>query len=227
MANPAFVARVRELGRLVGQKLYQAFISVGTWFQANWPAIQGGFRTFVQIMRLAFTVAGKLKSVLLTITTPLRIQFKILLAIWDKVLAAVSTGAGLLSHLPGIGDKFGGVRDAATAARETLKNPLGESGGGGLRNGKLTGKFQDRRARGGPVMPGVAYRVGERGPETFVPGMSGSIVPNGGGGPIHVHLHVGTREVAMAIIPEIQRIGKSGATQTRGRHGGNPLASFG
>jgi len=41
------------------------------------------------------------------------------------------------------------------------------------------------RASGGPVSGGSPYIVGERGPELFVPGMSGQIVPNhalGGGG---------------------------------------------
>lgn len=36
------------------------------------------------------------------------------------------------------------------------------------------------RATGGPVNAGASYMVGERGPELFVPGSSGSIVPGGG-----------------------------------------------
>ena len=38
------------------------------------------------------------------------------------------------------------------------------------------------RAGGGSVSAGQPYTVGERGPELFVPGASGAIVPNGGGG---------------------------------------------
>jgi len=34
------------------------------------------------------------------------------------------------------------------------------------------------RALGGPVAAQKAYMVGERGPEVFVPGMSGNIIPN-------------------------------------------------
>ena len=37
------------------------------------------------------------------------------------------------------------------------------------------------RAAGGPVAGSGAYLVGERGPELFMPGRSGTIVPNGGG----------------------------------------------
>ncbi|MBM7788849.1 hypothetical protein [Tenggerimyces flavus] len=48
------------------------------------------------------------------------------------------------------------------------------------------------RAHGGPVDAGVAYTVGERGPETFVPDQDGLIVPNGG------RLRLGGQGMAMA-----------------------------
>ena len=64
----------------------------------------------------------------------------------------------------GIGGLFGG--GAGGAAR----------GGGGLA-GVLVGLVGGvaGRATGGPVAPGAAYRVGERGPELFVPTSSGRI----------------------------------------------------
>ena len=46
------------------------------------------------------------------------------------------------------------------------------------------------RAAGGPVSVGSQYVVGENGPELFVPGMNGTIVPNGGGG-INVTIQAG------------------------------------
>jgi phage-related minor tail protein len=49
------------------------------------------------------------------------------------------------------------------------------------------------RANGGPVTGGSPYIVGERGPELFVPGRSGSIVPNNqlaGGGDTNVVVNV-------------------------------------
>ena len=49
------------------------------------------------------------------------------------------------------------------------------------------------RANGGPVSSGQTYMVGERGPELFVPGRSGTIVPNdkmGGGGGVNVVVNV-------------------------------------
>lgn len=48
--------------------------------------------------------------------------------------------------------------------------------------GAFSGMFGGARAEGGPVMGGRAYLVGERGPELFMPGASGQVVPNGGMG---------------------------------------------
>jgi phage-related minor tail protein len=84
---------------------------------------------------------------------------------------------------------------AAAAIRSGLNEALGgnssESGGGGG-NGLVNAGVQllsallgsPGRATGGPVSPGRAYVVGERGPELFVPTSSGSIAANGvsGGG---------------------------------------------
>ena len=47
---------------------------------------------------------------------------------------------------------------------------------GGLPGG--FGKFFGGRAAGGPVKAGGSYMVGERGPEMFTPGVSGTITPN-------------------------------------------------
>ena len=52
---------------------------------------------------------------------------------------------------------------------------------GGLGFG-LPGGIIPGRQFGGPVTRGRPYIVGEAGPELFVPGQSGNIVPNGGGG---------------------------------------------
>lgn len=46
--------------------------------------------------------------------------------------------------------------------------------------------FAQLRADGGPVNAGQPYVVGERGPELFVPGQSGSIVPNGAMGGVSI-----------------------------------------
>ena len=53
------------------------------------------------------------------------------------------------------------------------------TGGGGKAPGSGTIASAPGRAAGGPVSAGSAYTVGERGPETFVPSVNGTIVPNG------------------------------------------------
>jgi hypothetical protein len=70
--------------------------------------------------------------------------------------------------------------------------PLGAGGGMVGKFGTLGPNFGiPQRAKGGPVMGGSPYIVGERGPELFVPGSSGTIIPNnkmGGGVSIVVNV---------------------------------------
>ena len=72
-------------------------------------------------------------------------------------------------------------------------------------------------------MPGVAYTVGERGKETFVPNSAGNIVPNGGGGG-DVVINLDGREIARVALSHMQRAGNSTAASRRGRYGGQKLA---
>ena len=58
----------------------------------------------------------------------------------------------------------------------------GQGGGGGLLSLVTSLLGAPGRATGGPVSPGRAYVVGERGPELFVPTASGSVAAAGGGG---------------------------------------------
>jgi len=73
---------------------------------------------------------------------------------------------------------------------KTVTDPLIE---GILDSVDLKSLFGGARAAGGPVGGGKAYLVGERGPELFVPGGSGQIIPNGAGGggqPIQVNMTI-------------------------------------
>lgn len=80
---------------------------------------------------------------------------------------------------------------AAAALRDGIGAVLGRGSSGGI-VGLLGGMVggQPGRATGGPVSPGRAYLVGERGPELFVPTSSGSVAAGPGGG---------VREVRVAI----------------------------
>lgn len=107
-----------------------------------------------------------------------------------------------LDKLPGIA--YGAGARAAANLRAgwggTVNLGVTVSGGG-------TGLA--RRAAGGPVHAGVPYIVGEHRPEVFVPSQNGTILPSVGGGnrPIHVHFHVGKRELAHEIFNELDAIG--------------------
>ena len=73
---------------------------------------------------------------------------------------------------------FGVINDILQQLiRSQVLNLLGGIGFGG--GGGLAGLFGGFRQFGGPVRAGLPYVVGETGPELFVPGQNGQIVPNG------------------------------------------------
>lgn len=94
-------------------------------------------------------------------------------------------------------------------------------GAGGNIAGSLIGGIGDiisppKRADGGPVNRGRAYLVGERGPEIFVPGASGAIVPNGAGGSLTLNVNVtgaaifdpygqAAQQIAGMLLPGLRR----------------------
>jgi phage-related minor tail protein len=85
---------------------------------------------------------------------------------------------------------------AAAAIRNGVGAMAGGAGSGGLLSlattaiGALLGA--PGRATGGPVSPGRAYMVGERGPELFVPAASGQVLSgaNGAGRDVRVSITI-------------------------------------
>lgn len=61
-----------------------------------------------------------------------------------------------------------------------------------------------KRAKGGPVLQGGSYIVGEKGPELFTPSTSGMITPNhmmpGGGGGVVINNHIDARGATQELI---------------------------
>jgi hypothetical protein len=95
------------------------------------------------------------------------------------------------------GRKLGDVLDglakdiARIFLRKQVTEPLGNMASqffGSMDLSSIFSGFGGARAGGGPVAGGTAYLVGEQGPELFVPGSSGGIIPNGalGGGGVNV-----------------------------------------
>ena len=113
------------------------------------------------------------------------------------------------------------------------KSDAAKDFGGGSPSPKAApGRFpMGRRAAGGPVSGGNVYLVGEQGPEVFVPGMNGSIMPNGGGGSnIEGAIYRGVSEGTKTGIKDGLRefffsgIGRLAGGYTNGAIG--PIAAF-
>ncbi|MCY1648704.1 phage tail tape measure protein [Caulobacter sp. SL161] len=96
--------------------------------------------------------------------------------------------------------------DGQVSLSELARAVLGAAGaalkGGGLGEA-LTKTFAGARADGGPVLPGGAYLVGERGPELFRPASAGSIEPVGNGG-VSVTVNVQGGEASGLIRSDAQ-----------------------
>jgi phage-related minor tail protein len=86
--------------------------------------------------------------------------------------SAIRSGIGAI--LGGGGGQSGGSNGLVSLGSAVLGAALGLPG----------------RATGGPVSPGQAYLVGERGPELFVPTASGAIAPHGGAAPRDVRISI-------------------------------------
>ena len=99
-------------------------------------------------------------------------------------------------------DPLEGLRDAASGVANAFRNAFDRAqeyfrlvAEKGSLNVNLEG-FQPRRAAGGRVTGGRPYLVGEMGPELFMPGRGGNIVPNdqlgrGGGASIVINVTAG------------------------------------
>ena len=107
---------------------------------------------------------------------------------WEKSLQQIASG--VLVDIANQLIRIFVVEQAINAIKAFLtpfsaSTPLGAGGGTVGKFGTLGPNYGiPQRAKGGPVSSGQTYMVGERGPELFVPGRSGTIVANdkmGGG----------------------------------------------
>lgn len=95
--------------------------------------------------------------------------------------------------------------DGQVSLGELARAVLGAAGTalkGGLTEA-LSKSFSGARADGGPVLPGGAYLVGERGPEVFRPTSAGDIGPAGGGG-VSVTVNVQGGDVSGLVRSDAQ-----------------------
>ncbi|WP_062792010.1 hypothetical protein [Sphingobium chlorophenolicum] len=106
---------------------------------------------------------------------------------------------------------------AASALRAGMSKIGGDGGLIGLAGAVLG---LPGRATGGPVAPGRAYVVGERGPEVFVPTASGQVVPNGGGGARDVRVSIAVQGQGADSARLLSRSARQVARAVRGAIGG-------
>ena len=117
----------------------------------------------------------------------------------DAILGAQSFGEAMRNVLNSIADKLLDMafENAFSGGLfKTIFGGLGSIFGGGL--GDVQGSFmpsnpifRGAKATGGPVKGGSSYLVGEKGPEMFTPGVSGTITPNHAlGGSVNVVVNV-------------------------------------
>jgi hypothetical protein len=113
---------------------------------------------------------------------------------------------------------------AASAIRSGIGAILGGDEGGGRGNGGLLNAASNilgsllgspGRATGGPVSPGRAFMVGERGPELFVPTSSGSIAPVSHGRPRDVRISIAVNAPAGAAPDMLARSSRQVARAVR------------
>ena len=84
----------------------------------------------------------------------------------------------------------------------TVQGPTGQLGTLGPNYGIPTG----RRAKGGPVSSGMPYLVGERGPELFIPGAQGTVVPNNAMGGVQVGtINISVENTGEQLSPAAQK----------------------
>ncbi len=91
---------------------------------------------------------------------------------------------GALDGSKSLGESLSGI--LRQLAGSFISAGIGSFGGGGI-----LGALFPKRANGGTVQGGRSYMVGERGPELFTPGRTGSIAPNsaiGGGANVTVNV---------------------------------------
>ncbi|WP_337180411.1 tail tape measure protein [Sphingopyxis granuli] len=112
----------------------------------------------------------------------------------------------------------------ADIARAAVSGGVGAVLGGGRGGGGLLAVGQSLalgllgapgRATGGPVSAGRAYRVGERGPELFVPDASGRIEPAAGAAVRNIAITVNVRGEAASAPGRLAQTGRQLARAVR------------
>ena len=118
-----------------------------------------------------------------------------------SVLAEIASAAVRSAVGGGSGGQSGGQGGLLALGLSALGSLLGGSPG---------------RATGGPVSPGRAYMVGERGPELFVPTSSGAVVAPNQGGARDIRIAIAVNAPAGSAPEALARSSRQVARAVRG-----------
>ena len=122
--------------------------------------------------------------------------------------------SGIVDSLTAAVDGTKSLAEVASNTLRSLANIMLKFGinsllgglGGGDPSSIFTKLFGGGRASGGSVMSSGSYLVGERGPELFTPGRSGSIAPNGATGGVNVGtINIQVENTGEQLTPAAQK----------------------
>ena len=172
------------------QEIVAAFNAAIEWAKNAWEAI----KSFHERIAAAFRENGGAAGLLYNAGAAL------MKSLWEGMK---SIGSQIVGWASGLAGRIGGaITGAASRAWEGAKGLVGAGG-----------STPQGRALGGNVTRGRAYIVGERRPELFVPGQSGTIHPTtslGGGGGVTVSMnpvfHINGAHDPTATAREVNRL---------------------
>lgn len=154
--------------------LKEAFQTIAEKVQDNREKLEPFFNLLIAIGKFIYTTLAP------AIGTVLGAALK---AIGVTIGILIDLFANLVSVINGV------VNGIKSLVQLVANNPVVK----GI-SGLISSAFGGGKAAGGAVSAGTQYLVGERGPELFTPGVSGSITPNnkisGGGGNTTINLNV-------------------------------------
>lgn len=188
----------------------------GDW-QGAWDAIKAMFTGVWEAMKtFVIEVGGAIwKWINETFLQPIVEKFewvkteatKTWDSFWNGLKGVVSTVVGwIMDQVQKIMDTidraFKYLDQLAKKAQSGISSGVGSfaSVGNSIGNALNLNNYLPGRATGGSVVGGQGYVVGENGPERFVPGRSGTIIPHGGGGTtivLNFNGPVSSKEIAL------------------------------
>jgi len=166
-------------------EMANAEASANAFLEANEGLLEKLQQNREAVFQLASSISGTLGNAFASAMVNMKnfgqMMLDTLKGILQQLIAVVAQAA-ILAVIMNI------INPGSATFKGAFKTILGFSGG-------LEG-----RASGGPVNFGQAYLVGERGPELFMPGRSGSIMPNNKLGMMGATVAVGGRLLGQDIL---------------------------